>query len=74
MAGDEKYQNWTVFTKIEMNNEWNIIFVQNNHLGIQHTYNSDFPIGRSTSNHSFDIALSYVLHILKSPPWDEFSV
>ena len=41
----EKYQDWTVLTKTEMNNEWNIHFLQNSPLSIQHIYFSEFLIG-----------------------------
>ena len=39
----------TVFTKTEMNNEWNVNFLQNSYLGIQHAYFIKFSIGWSTS-------------------------
>ena len=38
-----------VFSKTDMNNEWNISFLQNSPLGIQHTYSSECPIGQNSS-------------------------
>ena len=37
-----------VFTKREMIIKWNINFLWNCHLGIKHTYSSEFSIGQST--------------------------
>ena len=33
-----------VFTKTEINNEWNINFLHNSPLGIQHSYSSEFSM------------------------------
>ena len=33
-----------VFTKTEVNNKWNVDFIQNDDLVIQHTYSSTFPL------------------------------
>ena len=38
-----------IFTKIEMNNEWNVNFLQNTYVGMQYTYSSGFLICRSIS-------------------------
>ena len=37
-----------IFPKIEMNNEWKINFKQNNPLGIQNAYSTEFFMGQST--------------------------
>ena len=37
-----------LFTKVEMNNDWNINFLQDSPLDIQHTYFSEFSISQST--------------------------
>ena len=52
----------TVFTKTEMNNEWNIPFLLSSLLGIQFKYSSEFFICWTTWNFSFDI------HIYPTPP------
>ena len=35
----------SVFTKIKLNNEWNINLLQNNPLSIYYTYSREFSIG-----------------------------
>ena len=55
----------TVFNKTEMNNEWNVNFLQSSPPSIQTTYSCKFPIW----NPSFHKVLSYsfnALHVLKS--------
>ena len=37
------------FPKTEGNNEWNVHFLQNDSLGIKHTYSSEFSTGWSTT-------------------------
>ena len=37
-----------VFTKKEMNNKWNINFIQVSPLAIKHSYSNEFYIDRST--------------------------
>ena len=39
----------TIFTKTEMNHEWNVNFPQNSHFGLQHIYSREFSIGWITS-------------------------
>ena len=42
----KKYEDWScIYQETEMNNEWNILFLQNSPLGIQYTYSSKFSIG-----------------------------
>ena len=54
------------FSKVEMDNEWNINFLQNNAFDIQHTYSRKFY------NMKFYCCISF--NVLKSSPWDKFSV
>ena len=43
----QMYQDWNLFAKTEMNNEWNVNFLQNTPL--HHTYSNESHIGQSTS-------------------------
>ena len=65
----ESIETEAVFIKSEMNNEWNINFLQNSSPGTQHTYSSEFSIGWNTSKTPlltwYFISFN-VLHILKS--------
>ena len=49
----KSFDTKVVSIKIEMSNEWNVGFLQNSPLGIQHTYSTKFPIGQRTSETLF---------------------
>ena len=65
-------KNETLFSKKGMNNEWNINFLQNSPLGIQHTHFSEFSIGQNVFQTTFFIACEVgwtysfnIFHVLK---------
>ena len=67
-----------VFTKTEMNTEWNDNFFQNSPLGIQHNYSIVFFLFVKTPQNFFWYEAKlchyisfYVLYILKSYSWNE---
>ena len=64
-----------VYTKAEMNNEWNINFLKNNPRGIQSTYSDEFSTDQTTSEIIL-LACSTIIFFngLKFSPWNEFSV
>ena len=62
---------YTELTKTEMNNKWNVNFLQNNPFSIQHIYSSEFSVGRSTSETSL---LNKCEIQPTSYPSDEFTV
>ena len=45
----ERLKTEGIFTNIEMNNKWNVNFLQNSPLGIQCTYSSEFSTVQSNS-------------------------
>ena len=69
-----------VLSKTQMNNEWNINFLQNRSFGIQYTYSSEFSVGQKTSETQLlvceTVLLYYfdILYILKYNWWCEFSI
>ena len=67
-----------VFIKTEMNNEWDVNFLQNSLLD---TYSCKFPLVKAPQKFLFwygvkvpDFISFNVNHILKSYSWDEFSI
>ena len=63
-----------VFDKAEMNNEWNVNFLQNRLLGMKYIYSGKFSIGQSTCDTPFFdvVGIRSVIGILKYCAWDEF--
>ena len=54
----------SVFTKSEMNNEWNINFLQNNLLSIQQSYYWECLFGKWTTDTSLDITSYWIVRFL----------
>ena len=60
----ERINSEVAFTKIEKNEEWNVSFLQNTPLTIQHTYSCQFSIDRTTFETSLFIWCEAVLMYL----------